>query len=133
MNQILGIFPVKKAVILPRFQTKAGESFIGLEQIVHLSAQGNYTVFHLLTGETVLTSLSLSTYSALLEMHGFMQTHKSHLLNLHYLDQCYIHHFLMLTLPAGQTLEIARRKRAALRKILKANKNGLFAAHGLAV
>lgn len=118
MNTLPGLQSVESVVRLPRFQTKAGESIIDLHSIVFLSAQGNYTLFYLETGEQVLTSLSLSTYSDLLEKHGFMRLHKSYLLNLHYLGQCRIHHFFSLTLPAGQTLEIARRKRAKLRKMV---------------
>lgn len=122
MSAIAGFYGAKSAVQLPRFQTKAGEDTIDFQRIVYLSAQVNYTIFHLVEGEYVLTSLSLSTYSALLENYGFMRIHKSYLLNLHYLHQCRIHHFASLTLPSGQTLAISRRKRATLRKMVKVHK-----------
>lgn len=123
MNTQGGLFPIESGVELPRFQTKSGERTVDLSRIVFLSAQGTYTLFYLESGEQIVTSHSIGTYAALLESHGFLRLHKSSLLNLYYLDQCRIHDFLSLTLPAGQTLEIARRKRAILRKIVKTHKS----------
>lgn len=116
MNTILGIVPSESAVELPRFQTNTGEKSIELSRIVYVSAQVNYSVFHLEGGESILTSLPLSIYAPLLEKHGFMRIHKSHLLNLQYLGQCSIQRFMLLTLPCGHTLKIARRRRTFLKK-----------------
>ena len=44
---------------IPRFKNKAGKCTIELDDIVFLSALGNYTVFHLMSGEQVTTSLPL--------------------------------------------------------------------------
>lgn len=120
MNSFPFIVSLESAVELPRFQTKSGERSIELRRIVYLSAQLNYTVFHLETGEQVVTSLSLSTYAELLENRGFMRLHKSYLLNLHYLTGCTIQRFKSLTLPTGKIIEIARRRRAILKKVLLA-------------
>lgn len=122
MYTFSAITPFESAILLPRFQTKAGERAIDLRRILYLSAQGNYTQFHLQDGEQVIASLSLSTYAALLENHGFLRLHKSHLLNLHFLDQCRIQQFPILTLPCGHTMEVARRRRATLRKIIRSKK-----------
>ncbi|MFN8347785.1 MAG: LytTR family DNA-binding domain-containing protein [Spirosomataceae bacterium] len=122
MNPLPPLIHFESAVPLPRFQTKAGEQAIDPKRIVYLSAQGNYTLFHLENGEQVVTSLSLSSYACLLEKHGFLRLHKSHLLNLHYLGQCIMQRFMFLILPGGQTIEIARRRRKTLKKILKGNK-----------
>ncbi|WP_428661265.1 hypothetical protein [Runella sp.] len=70
-----GVYGLEGAVSLPRLPTKARESVIDLRRIMYLSAQGNYTVFHLETGEQVLTSLPLCIYATLLEEHGFMRIH----------------------------------------------------------
>ena len=114
---------VESAVTLPRFQTKSGERMIAPQQIVYLCAHSNYTCFHLANGEKVITSLSLSTYAPLLEKLGFVRIHKSFLLNLHYLSQCTFHQLYELTLPTGQIIEIARRRRPALKKIIKEHRD----------
>lgn len=119
MNTQSGLFPKESGVQLPRFQTKSGERMIDSDRIVFLSAQGTYTLFHLEDGEQVVTSHSIGTYAPLLESRGFMRLHKSYLLNLAYLNQCRVDRYLLMTLPSGHTLEIARRKRSVLRKMIK--------------
>lgn len=104
---------------LPRFQTKRGERAIDLKQIVYLSALSNYTIFHLNTGEEVMTTLSLSSYALLLETRGFIRVHKSNLLNGHYLGKCRLVRSGELMLPNGKVIEVARRRRSSLKKIAK--------------
>ncbi len=114
MNPIL--IPFESAVQLPRFHTKAGEQFIDLGRIVYLKAQLNYTLFHLVDGEQVVTSLSLSTYARLLEPCGFVRLHKSCLLNGQYLSQCSLKSNHQLVLPDGKRAVIARRRRTMIKK-----------------
>ena len=107
---------------IPRFKTKAGKFSTELKDIVFLSAMGNYTVFHLESGEEVTTSLPLCTYEPLFENVGFMRIHKSTLFNLHFLDRCTMGQTQTLTLPTGQIIDIARRRFPAVKKIIKAYK-----------
>ncbi len=118
MEHFLDSIPYESRVRLPRFQTKSGIYAIDLQQIMYLSARSNYTVFHLKNGEHVITSLSLNIYTSLLEEKGFMRIHKSYLINLYYVDQCQILRFEVLTLPTGQSITIARRRRTALKNRL---------------
>lgn len=124
MNNFSGIIPYESVVALPRFQTKAGECVIDLQQLVYLSAQVNYTMFHLESGERVITSLPLSKYAPFLEAKGFIRIHKTYLLNLLYLDQCTIMHFERLMLPTGEVITIARRRRKTLKQMLKQMESG---------
>lgn len=119
MSVIVGIPTVESAVSLPRFQTKSGERQIDPRRIVYLSAQVNYTLFHLDNGEQVITTHSLSIYASLLEAVGFVRVHKSYLLNSFYLNRCRLNRSAELTLPNGTTLEVARRRRSSLRKMMK--------------
>ncbi len=119
MSVILGIPTVESAVTLPRFQTKSGERQIDPRRIVYLSAQVNYTLFHLDNGEQVITTHSLSIYASLLETRGFVRVHKSYLLNSFYLNRCQLKRSTELILPNGTTLEVARRRRSTLRKMIK--------------
>lgn len=119
MSVILGIPTFESAVTLPRFQTKSGERQIDPRRIVYLSAQVNYTLFHLDSGEQVITTHSLSIYASLLETRGFVRVHKSYLLNSFYLNRCQLQRSTELILPNGITLEVARRRRSTLRKMIK--------------
>ena len=122
MTATVGLSVGESVVRLPRFQTKRGERAIDLKQIVYLSAQSNYTIFHLITGEEVLTTLSLSSYASLLETRGFIRIHKSNLLNGHYLGKCRLVRSGELMLPNGKIIGVARRKRSSLKKIANENR-----------
>ena len=119
MSVVLGIPTAESAVRLPRFQTKSGERQIDPRRIVYLSAQANYTLFHLDNGEQVMTTHSLSIYAPLLEALGFIRVHKSYLLNSFYLNRCRLNRSTELILPNGSMLEVARRRRSTLRKMIK--------------
>ncbi|AXE20566.1 LytTR family transcriptional regulator [Runella rosea] len=119
MTATAGLVVGESVVYLPRFQTKRGERAIDLKQIVYLSALSNYTIFHLNTGEEVMTTLSLSSYALLLETRGFIRVHKSNLLNGHYLGKCRLVRSGELMLPNGKVIEVARRRRSSLKKIAK--------------
>ena len=117
MDVFASIIPFESAVQLPRFHTKAGEQLIDLGRIVYLKAQLNYTVFYLLDGEQVVTSLSLSTYARLLEPCGFVRLHKSCLLNGQYLSRCEVIENQLLILPDRQQVTIARRRKGIIKRL----------------
>lgn len=119
MNRLPEIPTIDNNPLLSRFRTKAGETAIDLRRIVYLSGQGNYTVFHLVDGEQVITTLSLSFYAPLLESNGFLRVHKSYVLNLFYLPKCRFVR-LRLTLPNRQVISVARRRRKALKLSIQA-------------
>jgi two-component system, LytTR family, response regulator len=119
MKKSPSINAIESPVLLPRFRTRSGEHSIDARRIIYLSGNGNYTIFHLATGEQVITTLSLSAYSPLLEIYGFIRVHKSHLLNTHYLDMCQWVRLSELTLPNGKTIEVARRRRKTIKKMVK--------------
>lgn len=119
MNTFPSVTPFENVLYLPRFQTKNGENAINPKQISFLVAQGNYTLFHLKTGEQVLTSLPLGSYVPMLEWYGFVRIHKSYLVNLDSLQECVIVRFSIVTFPNGEVVEIARRRRNTLRKLFE--------------
>ncbi|RDB02427.1 LytR/AlgR family response regulator transcription factor [Runella aurantiaca] len=119
MNTFPQVTPFENVVYLPRFQTKNGKNTINPKQISFLVAQGNYTLFHLKTGELVLTSLPLGSYVSMLEWYGFVRIHKSYLVNLDCLLECTIQSFSIVTFPNGEVVEIARRRRNKLRKLFE--------------
>jgi two-component system LytT family response regulator len=56
--------------------------FVGLDQIIRLEADNNYTVFHLEGGEKVMVSNTLKVYEDALLEHAFLRVHNSHIINL---------------------------------------------------
>lgn len=119
MTAIAGLAMSESVVALPRFQTKMGERMIDPRRIIYLSAQLNYTLFHLENSELVLTSLPLSFYASFLEAYGFIRVHKSHLLNGYYLNKCFLKSNRQLRLPNGTVIEVARRRQTAFKRLVK--------------
>lgn len=56
--------------------------FVKIADILNCEAEGSYTTFHLLDGKKIVVSKSLKEYETLLEPHGFIRTHHSHLVNI---------------------------------------------------
>lgn len=52
------------------------------QEIVRCEGDGNYTRLFLRGGERILASRTLKEFEALLEAHGFMRVHHSHLVNM---------------------------------------------------
>lgn len=69
---------------LNRIALSTSESieFVALEEIIYLKADGPYTEFNLLNGNTIVVSRSLGEFSFLEEDPGFLKTHRSFLVNL---------------------------------------------------
>lgn len=65
--------------------TKNGYSFLPLDQIIRLEADQNYTVIHA-QQKQIVSSKNIGFFLDLLEERGFAITHKSHIVNLEYVE-----------------------------------------------
>jgi len=90
-----------------------GRVHLHLAQIVRLEADRNYTHIILNDGTSHFTSKNLSYYSRLLPM--FLRVHKSYLLNAQYITTRTRTH---LGMSDGFMVEVSRRKRAVIKKII---------------
>ena len=73
-----------RRVLADRITVPTSEGFhvLAPAEIVRCESDGNYTRFHLMSGEKVLASRTLKEFDAQLEPHGFMRVHLSHLVNM---------------------------------------------------
>ena len=66
---------------------RRGKTFrVSAEEIIRLESRSNYTWIFFTSQPPVLSAKVLRTYDKLLHAHGFMRTHRSHLVNLQYVD-----------------------------------------------
>jgi len=95
------------------FISKRTRSKISLRDVVMMEADGNYTLFHLCTGKTLLLSRTLKAYEVQLDPQLFVRVHKSYLINLHYLKEYNpgYDEKEMLVLRNGFRVILARRRR----------------------
>jgi len=88
--------------------TAQGYSFIGLEEIIRLEADQKYTYIFSKSGK-ILSSKNLGYFSDILLDKGFVVTHKSHILNLSFIDS--FDKDGIITLKDSSTAPLSRRRK----------------------
>jgi len=81
------------------------------QEIVRCESDGNYTRFHLTNGDKVLASRTLKEFDAMLEPHGFMRVHLSHLVNMAQVKMYLHREGGTLLLANGQEVPVSHRRR----------------------
>lgn len=97
--------------------TKDGIHFFLPPEIVRLEAMGAYTQIHLTGKRQHLASKSLGEYEELLGEHGFVRTHKSHLVNRVFVS--FLDHEGFVVLRDGTRVEVSRRRKEEVGRLLK--------------
>jgi two-component system, LytTR family, response regulator len=98
--------------------TLQGTFFYKPEEIIRLEGESNYTKFFFANRSTLLTSHTMRHYEEILENHGFIRVHKSHLVN-----KAYVINYNadgLLTLSDKSKVEISRRRKEEVLNKLKA-------------
>jgi two-component system LytT family response regulator len=58
--------------------------YIKVDEIIRCEASDNYTMFYIQNDERILVCKTLKDFAELLQPHGFVRTHQSHLVNTHF-------------------------------------------------
>ncbi|MCF8246878.1 MAG: LytTR family DNA-binding domain-containing protein [Saprospiraceae bacterium] len=98
--------------------SKDGIHFFPPNEIIRLEALGSYTQFHLTERRKFLASKGLGEYEELLAPHGFLRTHKSHLVNRSFIS--FLDHEGYLVLRNDARIEVSRRRKEEVVKAMKA-------------
>jgi len=96
-----------------------GFKFIKIDQIIRVSASGNYSEIYLLENQRILTSRPIRDYDDMLRPLGFFRVHRSHLINLEYIAEYKDGRSGSLTMDDGFELSIARDRKVAFLKLFK--------------
>jgi two-component system LytT family response regulator len=88
-----------------------------VQDIIRCESDVNYTRFFTSEGKVHLVSQPMKEYEDLLEEHGFFRIHKSHLVNLAYIDNI-DRHDSMVILKDNTKLPLSRRKKHEMLQIL---------------
>lgn len=60
---------------------------INIEDIIRCESEDNYTTFHLKTGKKITMPKTLKEYDNLLSENDFIRIHRSHLVNINYIER----------------------------------------------
>lgn len=86
--------------------------------IISFQSDGSYTQINLPEGKKIIVSKALKEFDELLNGHGFLRTHKSHLINIDHIDRFHKGDGGYIVMKDGSTIPVSQRKRENLFKIL---------------
>lgn len=97
--------------------TMEGVFFYLPSEIMRCEGESNYTTFHLAGSKPLMVSHTLKDYEAILSDYGFVRVHKSHLVNLKYVQR--MDREGVLWLQNGDSVPVSRRRKDLLNERLK--------------
>jgi len=98
-----------------------GVHFVRLSEIVRLEAEDNYTHFMLNSGDKITASRTIKAYEDTLAQLNFVRVHKKHIVNMNFMKTYIKGEGGYLILDNGDSIEVSRRKKAALMDSVRRN------------
>lgn len=105
--------PVK--IVLPQ---QKETRYVSVNHIIRCEADNTYTFFFLTNGDRILISKPLKEYADLLQPHGFLRTHQSHLVNSRFVKSWLKEDGGILLLDNGDHIPISKINRDKVRTAL---------------
>ena len=96
-----------RKISLPNGQ---GYSLINIDDIIHIEADSNYSIFYLANRDKITVSKVLKEYEEILPANQFVRIHKSSIVNLHYLKAYNSKNGLEVMLKNGDKIAVSRRR-----------------------
>jgi len=100
-----------RKISLPNGQ---GYSLISIDDIVHIAADSNYSVFYLANNDKITVSKVLKEYEEILPDNQFVRIHKSSIVNLNYLKEYNYRNGYEVLLKNGEKIAVSRRRASDL-------------------
>ncbi len=91
-----------------------GVRYLQIGDIIRCRSHNNYTEFHLVSGERIMTSKTLKEYAKILESYSFFRIYQSHLVNLLMIKKILNYEGLFVEMDNGDVLELSRNKKKVL-------------------
>jgi len=91
-----------------------GYEIFEMDDIVYLSGEDNYTLFHFKNHKNVMVSRTLKNYEEILQPFGFMRIHKTTMINLSHVKRIKKNESTEVVMNNGEHLQVSRRKWADL-------------------
>ncbi len=99
------------------FPSKEGIVYVELDDIVHLNSDGSYTTVYTSKDQQILVTRLIKEFEEMLPQTQFFRTHKSHIVNLQYIEQ-FLRADESLVLRNGHRVPVARRRKEELMAML---------------
>jgi two-component system LytT family response regulator len=93
--------------------------YIKVDEVVRCEASDNYTTFYTTAGEHILVCKTLKEFAELLQLHGFIRTHQSHLVNIQFVKSLLKEDGGMLLMNDETKIPISRQNKDEVKAALK--------------
>ncbi|WP_372744404.1 LytR/AlgR family response regulator transcription factor [Lutibacter sp.] len=103
-----------KKIVIP---SQEGLEFVKISEIVHCEGVNGYTNIHFRSRKPILSSNSIGHFQKLLENQSFYLVHKSHLINLDYIDKYLNEGYVILS--NDQKVPVSRNRRGEFLDMFK--------------
>jgi len=91
--------------------TQEGLIFIKVSDILYCTADRSYTFLYLKNKKSMVATRKIKEFENLLSAHDFFRVHRSHLINLNYIEKYYKGTGGYVVMSDGKSLDVARRKK----------------------
>lgn len=116
LDNISSIYKAQKKIAI---NTAESLVVLNVNDIIRCESKRNYTNLHLNGSKTILISKTLKAFDELLECYHFWRVHKSHLINLNYLDKYVKSEGGHVLLKDGTKIPVSTRRREKLFRMLE--------------
>jgi two-component system LytT family response regulator len=93
--------------------------YVRVDELIRCQASDNYTTFYTVGGDQILVCKTLKEFAELLQPHGFVRTHQSHLANIQYIKSLLKEDGGMLLMNDLTKLPVSRQHKESLKEALK--------------
>ena len=114
-NIMLGQREVPKIALPTLKETR----YIKVDEIIRCEASDNYTTFYTITAEQILVCKTLKEFAELLQQHGFIRAHQSHLVNVEFVKSLLKEDGGVLQMNDGVKIPISRQNKDDVKAALK--------------
>ncbi|HEY8399674.1 MAG TPA: response regulator [Cytophagaceae bacterium] len=104
-----------KKIALPTFE---GIKLAKIDEIIRCEADSNYTTIYITNNRKIVVTRTLKEYEELLSGFDFVRIHKSHLINLRFVDKYVSGDGGYVIMEDGSQVEVARRRKDVLLNLL---------------
>lgn len=98
---------------------KKGYEFVGLDKVIRIEGDENYSKFYLEVGRVLLITKHLGTYERLLDGKGFFRTHRKHIVNLNHILSFERGKQGLLYMNEGHSVPLSEKRKGTFLDILK--------------
>jgi two-component system LytT family response regulator len=116
LSNVKGIANKTKKIIL---KTAENIHLIDVNDIMRCESDGAYTRFYLNDGKKIMISKVIKDYEEMLHDYGFLRVHKSHIINLNFIDRFEKSDGGSVILKDQSSIPVSVRKKESLLKIFE--------------